>query len=220
MSTRATRIALALGCLALASCAEDAEVGTTPVPASVGDGVDLDLGTTPYRPRRRMDVDQLDASITRVTGGIAWERGSTNQFQRYAATLGVPDYAQTTSEDLTVSPLFLKFVDDAARYTCDLLLRRETGEEARGVFFVHATVDDRLPGSAAAIDDNFRYLLLRYHGRRVEPGSRQLEPWRDLLSRAAAATLDPDDPEPEPRMADAWEAVCVALINHPDFYTY
>ena len=58
-------------------------------------------------------------------------------------------------------------------------------------------------------------LLLRFHGRRVDVASPELEPWRALEARLQAAATETEAPPKR-----AWEGVCVALITHPDFYTY
>ena len=93
------------------------------------DGEDVDLGTQPWRERRRMDVDQLEASLREVTGGIGWERMNgdgtvrTRYFREYADTLGMPDYINSSAEDLSVSLLFQKFLDDAARSACLAVLK-------------------------------------------------------------------------------------------------
>ncbi|MEM9074384.1 MAG: hypothetical protein AAGE52_38170 [Myxococcota bacterium] len=201
--------------LALVGC-QDEPVDLAPVEGTVGEGDILDLGTAPYRDRRRMDIDQLQASVLRVTDGIDWVQGNTNQFERFRDTLGAPDYINSTAEDTAVSVLFLKFVDDMARRVCDQLVRRETGsvtdEDPRGVLFVSVDPAAEEAPAQSAVDDNLAYLLLRYHGRRVDPGSAELDPWRQLYAGASAAE--------EASQADAWEAVCVGMMNHPDFYTY
>ena len=51
----------------------------------------------------------------------------------------------------------------------------------------------------------------RFHGRMVAPGDPELAPWLTLMSQARDATGDP---------ASSWRALCVALIVHPDFYSY
>ena len=78
---------------------------------------------------------------------------------------------------------------------------------------------DTLPESAEAIDANLRYLLLRFHGRRVAIDSPQLSPWSELIERVAEASRG-DEEGAEPDYQAAWESVCVSLINHPDFFTY
>lgn len=195
--------------LALVGCEE--RLPTTELPVEPGPETPIDLGLEPARPRRRMDVEQLDRSIERATGR-RWMSGTTALFESNARTLGVPDYLMATNEDLEISPLFTKFVDDAARSVCTSLVAEDADAAAADrIFFVHAEPTAMLPADAAAIDENLQYLLLRYHGRRIEDGGADLGVWRDLFADARAAT---DDPE------EAWRTVCVALIDHPDFYTY
>ena len=124
----------------------------------------------------------------------------------------------SSSEDLTVSLLFVKFLDDAARSVCRRAVERETvdgGEaqdgEAVGLF-APVDVEDPEP-TAADVDAALVSLLLRFHGRSLSAEDRQLEPWRTLYD-----TIAPLAPEDEPQRA--WEGVCVALLTHPDFYTY
>jgi hypothetical protein len=196
------------------ACSE--EVETTPTPVTVGPGVTADLGDSPDRPRRRMDIDQLDRSLRAVTGGIGWEDGSgRNQFERYASTLGVPDYAQNTIEDRDVSVIFLKFLDDASRNVCQRLMRREEEGMEERTFLVHASPTDVLPANRSAIDENLAYLLLRFHGHMLEPTAPEIERWRTVFEASSA-----DPMGGEPSAMRGWNAVCVGLINHPDFYTY
>lgn len=195
--------------VALLGC--DESVPTTELPVDPGPDQPIDLGLEPARTRRRMDIEQLDRSIERATGR-RWMSGSTALFESNARTLGVPDYLMATSEDHEVSALFVKFVDDAARSVCTSLVSDDAEAAAADrIFFVHAEPTAELPADAAAIDENLRYLLLRYHGRRVADGAADLTVWHDLFADARAAT---DDGE------EAWRTVCVALIDHPDFYTY
>jgi hypothetical protein len=202
--------------VAMVGC-DDRRVALEDLPADFGDPGHVDLGTGRARARHRMDVDQLDESLF-VATGLRWEVSGTNQFRRFRSTLGVPNFSTTTQEDLEVSPLFLKFVDDAARSVCTRLLDRETAAGATDrVFLVHADTDDRLPADQAAIDANLSMLLARFHGRVVEPGSEELDPWRSLWSSSLALTRDAMGNEDGEA---AWRTVCVALIDHPDFYTY
>lgn len=193
----------------LLACSEP--VPTTELPVDPGPETPVDLGLEPARPRRRMDIEQLDRSIERATGR-RWMSGTTPLFVSNARTLGVPDYAMATSEDLEVSALFVKFLDDAARSVCTATVAEDAAlPAAERIFFVHAEPDASVTTDGAAIDENLRYLLLRYHGRRVALGTPELSVWHDLFADARAAT---DDPE------EAWRTVCVALLDHPDFYTY
>ena len=190
----------------------------TDLPSEFGEPSEVDLGTGPARALRRMDIDQLDESIF-VATGLRWEVGTTNQFTRFRSTLGVPNFSTSTHEDLDVSPLFLKFVDDAARSVCTRLLDQETAMGATGrVFLVHADAASRLPADQAAIDQNLRMLLARFHGRVIEPGSDELTPWRGLWSSSLALTRDATSGAEDGETA--WRTVCVAVTAPPEIYTY
>ncbi len=204
--------------------AEPREVGTTPpvpppepTPPAAGAWVPhgeaaLPLTGSTSRDRRRMDVDQLDASIRAVTNGIGWDVNGENQFVKLSATLGKPDYLQNTFEDLGPNLLFQKFLEDAAASACDRLMTRERAGGADNVFLVEAGPDDTSQADREAIAANLSYLLLRYHGRQVAPDAPALEPWLFLFDGAElAANGDP---------IVAWRTVCTALLTHPDFYSY
>lgn len=191
------------------SCGGDDE-GATPVdmdpegevvvvpPPVPGEGV---------RPRRRMDLDQLRASFERVSGGLNWWG-----WEPYARTLGKPDYAVSTHEDLTASLLFHKFLDDASRDVCDQIIAREPGlPRDQRAFLARVEPTDTLETAPAAVRANLGYLLLRFHGRRVGPGDPTLAPWETLFGNVVTGTGDP---------MSGWRAVCVALFEHPDFTSY
>ncbi|MEQ8280428.1 MAG: hypothetical protein RMA76_13930 [Deltaproteobacteria bacterium] len=170
----------------------------------------------PFRRRRRMDLDQLDAAIRQVTGGIGWteQRGNTevNLFEELASTLGKPDYIQTTDENLDPSAMFQKFLDDASRAVCDdLMVEEGRRAEADRVFFQHATPSTTYADHPAAVEANLIALLLRFHGRKLEAGAPELEPWKWLFQSADHVT------ESQPAV---WRTLCVGLFTHPDFYTY
>lgn len=182
------------------------EPATDDAGASFGDGGTLAIGGS-ARSRHRMTIDQLNTSLRRATG-LAWMVNGRDGFDVYRATLGVPDYVLATHEDTDVSPLFLKFLSDASRSVCTNVMNDTT---ARATFF-----HDAEPTSVdqSEIDANLSYLLLRYHTRRVAPSSRALEPWRALYASARAASST------DTTGRVAWQTVCNALIQHPDFYTY
>lgn len=173
------------------------------------------------RLRRRLDIDQLDASIRTVTGGIAWTetRGSVevNLFDDLSETLGKPDYLDSTEEDLAPTLIFQKFLGDAARATCTELASEEarthhlTTPEERHLL-IHAGPEDRGEAASEKIDANLRALLLRFHGTYVPADDdARLNSWRWLYDSSMHVS---DSPE------TAWRTVCVGLITHPDFYTY
>ncbi|MBX3250858.1 MAG: hypothetical protein KF901_27010 [Myxococcales bacterium] len=159
------------------------------------------------RQLRRLTADQLHRSLEVATG----ERWA--DYERYAGALGAPDLAEVTDEGLSPSVAFAKLVDDAARATCgaavDADLRREP---AARVILRHASAED---DGHAAIVENLRYLLLRFHAVSVDADDERLTPWLGLLSAAPReGELDAAG------RALRWKAVCVGLVTHPHFLTY
>ena len=228
-----SRLSYALATLLLAGC--NAEIQGTnppdpnprvsdpdPVSVVVTPGGESELDPyveppeAPRRSRRRMDLDQLDASIRAVTGGIGWtERSGNNDinlFEQLASTLGKPDYAEITDEDLEPTAMFQKFLDDAARKVCaDLMDAEAARASADRTFFVHAEPDDAWSSHPDAAKANLRYLLLRFHGKKVAVDDPRMNPWTWLMQSAEHVGAE---------APDVWRTVCVGLIVHPDFYTY
>lgn len=204
----------------------------SPVEVTTGDSEQVDLAP-PYdaerrivpRPRRRMNIDQLQASVLRVSGGINWtERRGRNEvvlFDELSATLGKPDFAETTDEELEATVLFQKFLGDAARNVCTRMIAADEAAlaaDAEGAetdwsprLLVHVTPDETMETDAEAIKANMQVLLQRFHGRRLDADAPGLAHWHWLFQSASFVTDRP---------ADAWLAVCVALFTHPDFYMY
>ncbi len=164
------------------------------------------------RVRRRMDIDQLNASLRAVTGGIGWDDGDDDQIEELASTLGRPDYASSTHEDLAPGLLFNKFLDDAANHVCQELLDREAVPSPDNVFLVDADLTDTSASDAAAIEANLQSALLRFHGRSLPSGDPQLEPWRFLFDTTVEVTGGDT--------FAGWRSVCIGLIIHPDFTLY
>lgn len=200
--------------LALAACA-DPPPAATPAPVGTADArADVPEG----RSLRRMDIDQLKASIEQVTGGIGWSElqpdadpADVDLFRALSLTLGKPDYLDVTTEDLVPGLLFQKFLDDAAKSACQKLIVREQAQAAGGRVFVrHTEFDATLASDPAGFDLTIRGALLRFHGRAHPEGDPRLGPWLDLQDRVSQIAGP----------AEGWRAVCVALITHPDFYSY
>lgn len=166
------------------------------------------------RSLRRMDIDQLHATISDVTGGIEWTDplNGTPLFFSLRATLGKPDYALMTAENLSPTALFQKFLNDAARQVCHKLMNRELNNpEAEKILFSHAAPGDTYADAPEKIRTNLRALLLRFHGRHLAPGDPGVELWRWLYEAAEHSGEG---------SAIAWRTVCAGLMSHPDFYLY
>ena len=177
------------------------------------------------RPRRRMNLDQLNLAIREVTGGQYWTEVVNNQerdlFVTLSDTLGKPDYIQSTTEDLTPSALFLKFLDDAARQVCDkrISIDLQAMDDPRAEpapdsvkLWGGLSLDASMRGDSEAIEAQIRALVLRFHSHHLPEGdSARLAYWRWLFETASLVDGQP---------LSGWRALCVALINHPDFYSY
>ena len=177
------------------------------------------------RPRRRMNLDQLDRAIRHVSGGLFWSElrngREDNLFESLSATFGKPDFIQRTSEDLTPSALFMKFIDDAARQVChkridiDLNALNDPRSEqvSTEILLWGALSPDLSEGEdSSRVDSQIRALVLRFHSQLLPEGeSPRLAYWRWLFETASLVDHSP---------LSGWRALCVALINHPDFYSY
>ncbi len=187
-------------------------VGTTP-PAEAA----LTPPPSPLeRPRRRMDVDQLKRAFYKVTGGIGWTRLSggveIDRFDDFSATLGKPDYLNSTLEDLTPGALFQKFLGDAAREVCARWLDRELETDpAERTFFTKVSPQASPAQDLDGIVDNLVALKLRVHGQDVSPTHPSLEQLVWLFESGHHISND---------VMTAWNTTCVGLFTHPDFYTF
>jgi hypothetical protein len=205
-----------------------------PVVSTLGDGTPVEL--VPSHPdafirvRRRMDLGQLNKAIKRATGGIGWTNSSAwscvppgyvqktctkgvDQFEKLSATLGVPDYLLSVTEERSAGPVFQKFLGDAARSVCTKLVEAEVeSPPEERVLIVHASLEDTVESAPEAVQKNLSLLLLRYHGIKVSgPGDPAIQRWRWLFHTIVKGTKQP---------VQGWKAVCIGLIQHPDFYSY
>lgn len=198
--------------LLLLACGREAEL--TPV-------AELPVATdeAPGRSWRRMNIDQLRASLIQVTG-VGWTEvqdlgngpEQVDLFEQLAGTLGKPDYLGATEEDLTTGLLFQKFLDDSGRAACAGLLEQERGRAPAERLLVRASSLEADPADdLAAARQDLADAMLRFHGRRVAPDDAELDVWLRLLQGSWDVTGD---------AAAAWRNVCVALVTHPDFYSY
>lgn len=187
------------------------------------DPTELPQAVTVTRERRRMDIDQLDAALRNVTGGLYWvkpgDSSKTNQFVALADTLGKPDYIEITQEDVAPTSLFLKFLDDAARAICSDLLKAEETREER-VFVTPASFADA--ATSPNIDLTLRRVLLRFHGNKIkDTDTSTIDTWHQLYAKVVDLDTEANPTaNAESHSKAAWNAVCVGLITHSDFYTY
>lgn len=208
------RYALAGILLATAACGVPDPNGPGLLQPPADDGPTVRPQPIVQRERRRMDIDQLDAALANVTGGLHWMKGSTNQLVALSETLGKPDYIEVTQEDMGTTSLFLKFLDDGARAICADLITAE-GTRTERAFVTPASFDDA-PGSVA-VNATLERAVLRFHGRKID----NVGPWSNLFAGLVAAdTAARSTASAADHHKAAWNGVCIALITHPEFYTY
>ena len=170
---------------------------------------------------RRMNLDQLSASMTQVSGGLNWsELDDDGQpfdvLVALSGSLGKPDFLNSNTEELEPGLLFQKFLDDAASAICAKWIARERDQApSERRLLVSVDFSDTPETAAAAIDDDIRAALLRFHGRPIASEGADAEavlaPWRRLISAVWTATGD---------MGRAWQSTCIAMFTHPDFYSF
>lgn len=175
---------------------------------------------------QRLSVAQLRNTFPVVLGtdqngkDITWIVGSKAGFDAMSAVLGEPDYDKTTAEDLTPSPLYLKFMDDAARDACTRVLNSDAAKTAKTdrSFVRFAELTDTDPAATTGIDDNLRYLKLRYHAVKLDPkdGSKVAD-LRTLFSAGVKASTSM---KAQDQARSGWMVVCVAMLTAPEFHLY
>jgi hypothetical protein len=198
-------------------------------PALPLDHPPVDMGEEKPAPRgaQRMNLEQLRASFDTALGprpdggSFAWMYGSRTGLDSFSRALGEADFITTVEDDLDSSPLYLKFMDDAARASCNSAISSDNAESApnRRSLIRHVSFGQTVETHPEEVDANLRDLLLRFHGRRVPAGSPELEPIRALFSETFAGAREAGRSQIAATQ-DAWRAVCVTLLTAPEFHLY
>lgn len=171
---------------------------------------------------QRLSIRQLAQSMPVVLGGNTWMTNSTTVgFTSRSTTLGEPDYINEVEENLEPSALFMKFMGDAARDGCTRTANADGALAANAkvlMRFVGPT--DTVATNATKVDENLRYLKLRFHGVKVQPADTTsiagLRTVFDSAVRGAAGTNTPN----ANHVKEGWRAVCVALLTAPEYHLY
>jgi hypothetical protein len=177
---------------------------------------------------RRLSIEQLRRSLPVLMGNdasgapITWKVGSKNGLDEHADTLGEADYVDTTEDNLEPAPLYIKFVDDAARDVCTRALDAdETRSDASTrTLLRHVEPTDTVQSAGSKVDQNLRYLKLRFHGVKVaDDDALRIAPLRKLLDDGVTAAAKGASPTAS-HVATGWHLVCVALITSPELHLY
>lgn len=170
----------------------------------------------------RLSIRQLAASMPVVLGGNTWMVSSTAQgFNSRSATLGEPDYINEVEENREPSALFMKFMGDAARDGCTRTANADAALTANSrVLMRFVSLTDTVTSNRTGVDENLRYLKLRFHGVKVQSADTTsiagLRTVFDAAVRGAAGTNTPT----AAHVKEGWRAVCVALLTAPEYHLY
>ncbi|MFO0755008.1 MAG: hypothetical protein U0359_00835 [Byssovorax sp.] len=179
----------------------------------------------PARGVRRMRIDTLQAAMSRVAGNdiygkpIVWKVNGQNGFSdaAFGKALGRPDFQTSTEESAVPNALYLKFVGDAARDICSQMAKNDQkrADVTTRALFPKAPVD----GTATdpQIEDNLRYLVLRFLGLRVTGSDPMIPALRKVYDAGVASVPDPNGAELS-KFAEGWRGVCVTLFESPLFH--
>lgn len=146
---------------------------------------------------RRLSVDQLERSLDRIADLPA---GTVKLPVDLAVTLGRPDYKRLSEEQLQPSPLFMKFMLDLSALYCGNLAQVEPTRPANEKFFT------RFP----TVDENIRYLLLRFTGIEGTDGDAYLTRLKAAYEAGSQAATP----------LSGYQTVCISLFTSPEFLLY
>ena len=174
---------------------------------------------------RRMRIDTLQAAMSRVAGKdifgapIAWMVNGNNGFSdlAFGKALGRPDFQTSTEESGVSSALYMKFVGDASRDICMQMAKNdlERTDATTRSLFPKAAVDGT--ATDAQKTDNLVYLVLRFHGLRMDATDPTIPALRAVFDAGEASVKAPTGGELVPA-AEGWRGVCVALFESPVFH--
>jgi hypothetical protein len=146
--------------------------------------------------------------------------GSTSALDSMSVTLGEADYAVVTADDLTPSPLYAKFMNDAARDVCQRVITADAARATMSdrVLYHEVELTDVGSPSTTAVNANIRYLKLRFQGLKIADNDDTLiAPVRKAFLAGVAASTSHD---PATQAQSGWRVVCVALLTAPEFHLY
>jgi hypothetical protein len=236
LSHRHVALALTLMLATAAGCEDDSgspvvdDGGVDQGPLGPLDHDPIDPNAKPQRSAtvQRLSVQQLRRSLPVALGqdqngrDVEWRLRNLPGLDVMAGSLGEPDYIDSTEEVLEASPLYMKFMDDAARATCDQTHQSDFQKVNSGdrVVLRFAEPADTVASQPQAIDNNLRYLKLRFHAIRLDADdSDSIASLRTLFTTGVDISAD-GNPVDEDDVRAGWRLVCVAMLTAPEFHLY
>lgn len=223
-----------LALVGLTACGTTEELESTPLEVEQlgpSDGVDhpeIQVPPTSAETKRLL-VDQIIDSLPVVAGqkrngqDMDWvinieELGkSYDAFLLLARTLGKPDFVEVTQQNREPSALYIKFMGDMALDVCDSIVEADSDKSDPEDQVLTRFILSEAPGTDQEINDNLRYLTLRFWGHRVaDDDDESLADIREVYSTA----FDQATGGTGAKASQGWHAVCVALLTSPSFHLY
>jgi hypothetical protein len=191
------------------------------------------------RAPRRLSVDQLRASLLAATGytwvaprsvpdptapGGTRQMPNADMLEALAATLGRPDYLNTTAAANDPAVTFSKLASDAARVACRRSVADDLDQPDASRRRLLREVGPATPASdVPAARRNLAYLARRFWGRALSADSAEITGLLTVFTRAATTAEERSGTtvtRPAGTPADGWRAVCIALATDAQFLTY
>jgi len=197
---------------------EQAPSEETDLPSAGSDGVgSSSISPVPNRDIRRLSIRALQTSLEQVTG-VIWLEDGMSGFERFSATLGVPDYSQSIAEDLGPGMMFYKQLMNAASYSCEQMVLNDLDLDISQRKLLNNISEES--NDTTAVQSAIATALVRFHG---EEENLPLEgplvsKWYGLWSNVHDVQSEESD-ETEANLM-AWQLMCEAMILSPNFYTY
>ena len=192
------------------------------LPGANSDGAgEADLRPVEDRDARRLSIRALSVSLTQTTG-VEWLVDDTSPFKTFRTSLGIPDYAQSVSEDLDPGIMFYKLLINAATYSCEAMVTQDLElpiEQRKLLNNISEDSTDPTEVKTALVK-----ALVRFHGEEEDLAhdSALLMKWYTLWEGLQQSHGSDDTGMVDQQNANlmAWQLVCEALILSPNFYTY
>ena len=188
------------------------------LPSANSDGAgSSSISPVPNRDIRRLSIRALQTSLEQVTG-VVWLEDGMSGFERFSATLGVPNYSQSIAEDLGPGMMFYKQLMNAASYSCEQMVINDIEVDISQRKLLNNISEES--SDPAEVQSAIATALVRFHGEEenLPLDGPHVSKWYGLWSNIHDA--QPEDSDETEANLIAWQLLCEAMIQSPNFYTY
>jgi hypothetical protein len=149
---------------------------------------------------------------------------NADMLEALAATLGRPDYLNTTAVANDPAVTFSKLASDAARVACRRSVADDLDQpEASRRRLLREVTPATAASDVPAVRRNLSYLARRFWGRTLSADSAEITGLLTVFTRAATTAEERNGTtvtRPAGTPADGWRTVCIALATDTQFLTY